>query len=146
MANRVVLAVALAAAMGMAALAQAAEAPPEARAVISQQFDAFSRNDAAAAFGLAAPGIKAIFEDPDTFMAMVRGHYAPVYSHKRAEFGEATIDGDTMEINVTLTDDNDIVWSAEYTLTRQPNGQWLISACRLIKSVQQSLSIAPARS
>ena len=55
------------------------------RAIVERQFDAFQHDDAAAAYGLAAPTIKDMFSDPDHFMAMVRDHYAPVYRHRSAD-------------------------------------------------------------
>ena len=115
----------------------ASDALPEARAAVSRQFDAFERGDAAAAFALASPGIQAIFSDPDTFMAMVRGRYAPVYRHRSAEFGEATVEGDSAEMDVTLTDADNVVWTAHYTFARQADGRWLISSCQLIRAVDQ---------
>src|SRR6266568_3695810 len=49
--------------------------PPEdaraVRAVIEAQLDAFRRDDAARAFSLATPGIRATFGDAETFMEMV---------------------------------------------------------------------------
>ncbi len=55
--------------------AQDAVPPEEARAVravIEAQLDAFRRDDAARAFSLATPGIRATFGDAETFMNMVR--------------------------------------------------------------------------
>jgi len=125
-------------ALGPSAAWAASDALPEARAAVSRQFDAFTRDDAAAAFALASPGIKALFEDPDTFMSMVRGHYAPVYRHRAAEFGETTVDGDSAQMDVTLTDADNVVWTAHYTFARQPDGSWLISGCQLVKALDRA--------
>ena len=65
-----------------------------AQGVIRSQEQAFGRDDPAAAYSHAAPAIQDIFPDAETFMAMVRNSYAPVYRHKSFEFGEArTADG-----------------------------------------------------
>ena len=114
--------------------AVADEAGAEARAVIQRQLDAFAHDDGAAAYALAAPGIKAIFTDSATFMAMVRRQYAPVYHHRGAEFGEFSSEGDIASQTLTLVDDDGQVWTALYKLARQPDGSWLITACLLIKA------------
>lgn len=56
---------------------------------IRSQAEAFGRDDAAAAYSYAAPGIQDIFPRADIFMSMVRRSYAPVYRHKSFEFGDA---------------------------------------------------------
>src|SRR5579872_3320901 len=85
--------------------ANAGEAGAEARAVIQRQLDAFAQDDAGAAYALAAPGIKEIFTDSATFMAMVRRQYAPVYRHRGAEFGAFSGEGDAASQILTLIDD-----------------------------------------
>src|ERR1700733_4244058 len=90
--------------------------PPEARVLIERQLDAFAHDDAAAAYALAAPGIKALFTDSDTFLAMVRKNYAPVYHHRSVDFGQTDIDGDNVSQVVTIVDDDNVVWKALYKL------------------------------
>jgi Domain of unknown function (DUF4864) len=123
-----------------AAPAWAAETtPPEARALIERQLDAFAHDDAEGAYSLAAPGIQAIFPDSDTFMAMVREKYAPVYHHRSVEFGAFAEDGDKIEQSLTIVDADNNVWSAIYYLARQPDGTWRTNGCVLIKSTESSL-------
>jgi hypothetical protein len=106
-----------------------------ARALIEKQLDAFAHDDAAGAYALAAPGLKTIFSDPDVFMAMVRGQYAPVYRHRSVEYGPVEIDGDNISQVLTIVDDSNQVWKALYKLARQPDGKWLINGCLLVKSM-----------
>jgi Domain of unknown function (DUF4864) len=120
------------------ALAQDAKGSTDARALIERQLDAFAHDDAPAAYAEAAPGITAMFTDPNTFMTMVREQYAPVYRHRSADFGPAKADADTIEQAVTFVDQNDQVWKALYKLTRQPDGKWLISGCSLVMSDDKS--------
>jgi hypothetical protein len=108
------------------------------RALIERQFDAFAHDDAAGAYALAAPGLKTMFTDPDTFLAMVRLSYAPVYRHRSVDFGELDGDDDNVSQLVTIVDNDNVVWKALYKLARQPDGQWLISGCLLIKSTDSS--------
>ena len=120
--------------------ARAAEtAPPETRALIERQVDAFARDDAEGAYALAAPGIQAIFTDSETFLAMVREKYAPVYRHHSVEFGTFAQDGDKIEQALTIVDEDNDVWKAIYYLARQPDGTWRTTGCVLTKSTESSL-------
>ena len=104
------------------------------RAIVERQFDAFERDDGEAAYALAAPTIKQMFEDADHFMGMVRDHYAPVYRHRSAEFGAFAESGDEASLEATLVDDDNVVWTALYSFRRVSNGDWLISGCVLVRA------------
>jgi len=105
------------------------------QAVIRSQEEAFSRDDAAAAYTFAAPGIQSMYQTPDTFMFMVRNGYAPVYRHRSFEFGEAkTYEGKIYQ-QVHIIDANGDAWEALYTLEPQEDGTFKISACVLKKAV-----------
>jgi Domain of unknown function (DUF4864) len=105
------------------------------QAIIRSQEEAFTRDDAAAAFTLAAPGIKSEFQTPDIFMSMVRNGYAPVYRHRSFEFGEAkTYEGKIYQ-QVHIIDASGDAWEALYTLEPQPDGTFKISRCVLKKAV-----------
>ncbi len=69
---------------------------------------------------------------------MVRNGYAPVYHHRSVDFGQMDMDGDNVSQVVTIVDDNNVVWKALYKLARQPDGQWLINGCLLIKSTDEA--------
>ena len=113
-------------------------ASPDARALIERQLDALAHDDAAGAYALAAPGIKAMFPDADVFLTMVRKQYTPVYHHRSVEFGPAQGDADSISQGVTFVDDDNQVWKALYKIARQPDGTWLITGCSLIKSDDKS--------
>ena len=121
--------------IGLAAPVRAADDVAAAQAVIRSQVEAFSRDDAAAAYSLAAPAIQNVFPQ-ETFMAMVRGSYAPVYSHKSFEFGEARIADGSIAQRVHIVDGDGVAWEALYTLERQPDGSLKISGCSLLKAGQ----------
>ena len=104
------------------------------RAIVERQFDAFQRDDGEAAYALAAPTIKQMFDDADHFMAMVRDQYAPVYRHRSAEFGAFKEEGDEASLEATLVDNDNVVWTALYSFRRVPNGDWLISGCVLVRA------------
>ncbi len=116
------------------ATAQSALSPEDARAVrevIEAQLDAFGRDDAARAFSLATPGIRATFGSPENFMDMVRRSYAVVYRPKSVAF-EAPVVIDGMIVQpVRMTDAEGRAWIALYPMVRQPDGSWRTDGCRL---------------
>lgn len=105
------------------------------QAVIRSQEEAFRRDDAAAAYTFAAPGIQSQFQTPDVFMYMVRNGYAPVYRHRSFEFGEAKMYEGKIYQQVHIIDANGDAWEALYTLEPQADGTLKISACVLKKAV-----------
>jgi hypothetical protein len=102
--------------------------------VISDQIRAFNADDGVRAYSHAAPIIKQLFPSPDTFMAMVKQGYQPVYRQKSFNFGDVTNDTGRPEQEVTIVDLNGQVWTAIYSFERQANGSWKISGCRLVRA------------
>ena len=124
----------LVAVLGCTAPALAADEIIAAQDVIRSQEQAFSRNDAAAAYSFAAPAIKRIFPDANIFMSMVQSGYAPVYRHKSFEFGEARVEGEWVAQRVHIVDENGQGWEALYTLEQQADGSFKITDCTLLKA------------
>ena len=132
--TRVIEAIALAAALWVSAASAEESTAARSRAIIEQQFDAFTRDDAEAAYALADPTIKEMFVDAKHFLAMVRDRYPPVYRHRSVEFGDFAELGDEASLTATIVDTDNVVWTALYSLRREANGDWLISGCVLAKS------------
>ena len=122
--------------IGLASPARAADDIAAAQGVIRSQEQAFSRDDAAAAYSYAAPAIQEIFPQADIFMSMVRGSYAPVYRHRSFEFGEARLADGRIAQRVHIIDGDGVAWEALYTLERQPDGSLKITGCSLLKAGQ----------
>ena len=122
--------------IGLAAPVRAADDVAAAQAVIRSQVEAFSRDDAAAAYSFAAPAIRSMFPQADIFLGMVKQRYAPVYRHKSFEFGEARIADGSIAQRVHIVDGDGVAWEALYTLERQPDGSLKISGCSLLKAGQ----------
>jgi hypothetical protein len=122
--------------IGLAVPARAADDVAAAQGVIRSQVEAFSRDDAAAAYFYAAPAIQEIFPQADIFMSMVRNSYAPVYRHKSFDFGEARVADGTIVQRVHIVDADGIPWEALYTLELQPDGSVKITGCVLLKAGQ----------
>ena len=124
-----------------AAAASAAEVSREdasaIRKVISDQLDAFARDDGPRAFSLATAGIQAQFRTPDIFMDMVRSQYAVVYRPKSVQFEPAeVVEGEVVQ-PVRMTDAAGQVWLAIYPMQRE-GGVWRTNGCLLqrLKGVQ----------
>ena len=122
--------------ISLAAPARAADDVAAAQGVIRSQVEAFSRDDAAAAYSHAAPAIQEIFPQADIFMSMVRNSYAPVYRHKSFDFGEARVSDGTIAQRVNIVDADGIPWEALYTLELQPDGSVKITGCVLLRRGQ----------
>src|SRR5229473_3988716 len=122
--------------ISLAATARAADDVAAAQGVILSQVEAFSRDDAAAAYSHAAPAIQEIFPQADIFMSMVRNSYPPVYRHKSFDFGEARVSDGTIAQRVHIVDADGIPWEALYTLELQPDGSVKITGCVVLKRGQ----------
>ena len=122
--------------ISLTAPARAADDVAAAQGVIRSQVEAFSRDDAAAAYSHAAPAIQEIFPRADIFMSMVRNSYAPVYRHKSFDFGEARVSDGTIAQRVHIVDTDGVPWEALYTLELQPDGSVKITGCVLLKAGQ----------
>ena len=109
-----------------------------AQKIIRSQEQAFSKDDAVAAYSYASPALKQIFPQADIFMYMVQNSYAPVYRHKSFEFGESRAAGGRIAQRVHIIDANGEAWEALYTLEQQPDGSLKITGCSLLKAGQSA--------
>ena len=107
-----------------------------AQSVIRSQVEAFSRDDAAAAYSYAAPAIHDLFPQADIFMFMVQHSYAPVYRHKSFEFGEARASDGKIAQRARIVDENGEAWEALYTLEQQLDGSLKLIGCVLLTAGQ----------
>jgi hypothetical protein len=122
--------------LNFTAPALAADDVAAAQSVIRSQEQAFGRGDAEAAYSHAAPAIREIFPQAETFMMMVQQGYPPVYRHRSFEFGEARVTDGHIAQRVHIVDDNGEAWEALYTLEQQPDGSLKITGCSLLKAGQ----------
>ena len=116
--------------LGLAAPALADDVTA-AQKVIRAQEQALARDDAAVAYSHAAPALQRMFGDPDTFMAMVRSGYAPVYRHKSFDFTDSRSSDCRIEQDVRIVDAEGVPWDALYFLETQPDGSLKIIGCTL---------------
>lgn len=104
------------------------------RGVIERQIEAFLKDDAAAAYAFAAPGIQARYPDKDSFFAMVKKSYQPVYKPGNYAFGRSkTVDDGAMILHELLIEGRDGKdWKAVYQLLRQPDGSYRIGGVVIV--------------
>jgi uncharacterized protein DUF4864 len=101
------------------------------RQVISDQLDAFARDDGPRAFSLATVGIQAQFGTPEAFMEMVRTQYQVVYRPKSVQFQVPEIvEGEVVQ-PVRMTDAEGRSWLAIYPMQREPGRGWRTNGCML---------------
>ena len=103
------------------------------RAVVSEQLDAFARDDAPRAFALATDGIRARFGTAEAFIAMVRAEYPVVYRPRNIEFDQPVVIENEIMQPVRMIDAEGAAWVALYPMARQPNGLWRINGCQLAR-------------
>lgn len=102
-------------------------------AVIERQLQAFANDDDAEAYAQAAPLVKFAFPNVETFMAMVKQGYLPVYRNNGYTFEESAFDTagrPTQRVIIRGTDGKN--HEALYTMEKQPDGNWKIAGCRLL--------------
>ena len=100
--------------------------------VITAQIAAFGNDDGAAAFGLAAPNIKARFGDGPTFLAMVRQAYPAVFRPRSFAFGALAPESRFLVQHVELIGPEGREALALYTMEHEPDGSWRIAGCSLV--------------
>jgi len=65
---------------------------------------------------------------------MVKQGYDPIYRARNWAFGQNRIDGDNIHHEVLISGPDGGEWVALYTLQKQADGMWKITAVRLLKS------------
>jgi hypothetical protein len=115
--------------------ASAGEEVAAAQAVIRSQMEAISHDDAVAAY----PAIRGVIADAETFLAIVREHYVPIYRHKAFQFGETSVSDGTIAQEVHIIDADGLPWEGLYTLDQQSDGSMKISGCVLTKAPGQPI-------
>ena len=132
----------LTACLAGAARAQDAVAPADRAAiqhVITAQIEAFRHDDGNAAFGFAAPRIRTMFGDATHFLAMVRDAYPAVYRPRSVSFGTLTRQDGAPVQKVELVGPDGQGALALYVMEHEPDGDWRIAGCSLVKSERQEI-------
>lgn len=102
------------------------------RQVITDQLDAFRRDDGNTAFGYAAPSIQARFGSAETFMEMVRLGYPAVYRSIDATFEPPRLIGESTIQEVIVTGQDGQSFLAVYLMELQDDSSWRITGCSLV--------------
>jgi Domain of unknown function (DUF4864) len=104
------------------------------QAVISGQLDAFKTEDYQTAYSYAAPIVKGVFPNVDTFMAMVKRGYGPIYKNSKYVFTELKTDtlGRPAQ-HVIITSSDGKRYEAVYAMQQQPDGSWKIAGVQMVE-------------
>lgn len=101
--------------------------------VISDQLDAFSKDDAERAYSHASPTVKAYFRNPDIFMRMVRRSYGMVYRPKAHEIEETLELADKIFQPVLFTDQKNQLYKVVYEMQQQEDESWKINGVQVLQ-------------
>ena len=116
------------------ALADEAAHTP-AQTTIQNQIQAFRAGDDALAYSYAAPAIAGFFPTVDSFMAMVKNGYAPLWNPQHFQFGKSKeVSADQVLQEVELIAKDGSAWKALYTLIKLADGSWKINGVQLLKA------------
>jgi Domain of unknown function (DUF4864) len=109
------------------------------RTVINAQLEAFRRDDASAAYSLAAPEIRNLFRTPGEFMRMVRIGYKAVYRPRSVRFLHHFVVAaqPVQPLEIVTAEDHLIV--AYYVMQRQRDGSWKIAGCSFKRAAATSV-------
>ena len=121
--------------------AHAASQEPETaiRKTITQQLNAFQRDDWVEAFAYASPLLQNIFGSPERFREMVLGGYRVVYRHEQAAFRELDTSGPRPVQSVFFIDPDGVAYLAAYEMEQQTDGTWRIAGVQLIQAEAKSV-------
>ena len=119
------------------------------RKVIESQIAAFRTQNAQAAFGFAAPDMRAQYRDAAQFMRMMRGQYRAMYHAQNISFPvraymvktqpEMPQNPETRIQTALITDDRGAAFKARYMMQKQPDGAWRITRCVLETSAHRDI-------
>jgi hypothetical protein len=109
------------------------------RGVISNQIEAFRRNDATAAFGYATPNIQSVFGNAENFVALVETAYLPVWRPRDVQFGAIEDRDGRIVQKVELIGPDGAPVLALYSMERGSDGVWRIDGCALLPSEKLSV-------
>ncbi|MGI9524164.1 MAG: DUF4864 domain-containing protein [Hyphomicrobiaceae bacterium] len=105
--------------------------------IITQQIDAFRKDDAATAFSFASPLIQGRFGTAENFLNMVARGYPQIYRPRSFSFAELkTIEGRTYQ-RVIVVGPNGSSVAAIYEVIAIA-GQWRINGCRIAQLAGES--------
>jgi hypothetical protein len=100
--------------------------------VIQAQIEAFQRDDAAAAFALASPGIQEQIGTAENFLEMVRMGYEPVYRPRQYRFLDLIrAEGQVVQKVIVIGPDG-LAVMAVYPMVRLKDGSWRTDGCVLV--------------
>jgi hypothetical protein len=109
--------------------------------VISDQIKAFGQDDAETAFSFASNLLRDYFDDPQTFLGMVKVQYPMVYRPKRFQFEETLEFSGVIVQNMVFQDAKGVYYKALYALA-QEDQKWKIISVQVVALIREGSSAA----
>ena len=120
------------------AVAEDSASDPVAQSIIDNQIKSFRTGDFEQAFSHASPNLKKMFGSVDNFIRMVRSGYGPIYGAQSWAFGRSRSISGTLYQEVQLVGPNGNNWTAVYSLQKQADGSWKITAVQMKRGDAQT--------
>lgn len=106
--------------------------------VVAAQVAAIARDDAPAAYALASTGLKALFDGPDRFMAVVRADYGAVHRARQVTYlGVAAMEGKPVQQVLVISPSGEPML-AMFVMKQEAAGVWRVEACYLVRRPMMS--------
>ncbi|MCH8550555.1 MAG: DUF4864 domain-containing protein [Natronospirillum sp.] len=116
-----------------------AQSLADAEVVIRDQIEAFGDGDAERAYSHASDGIRAQFDTPEFFVAMVRSQYDALYNPRQLSFAEPMrVSDERMHQEVLVLDRSGQNWRAVYSLVAV-EGRWRIEGVVMRSASRQAV-------
>ena len=96
-------------------------------AVVTDQIDAFSKDDSERAFSHASPMVKASIRSHERFLTMVKNAYGMIYRPSSHELQEVRMIEDKLYQVVLFIDQDRNRFKIFYQMQKQANGEWKIN-------------------
>ncbi len=111
--------------------AEEANANLPAQSVIDNQIESFRTGNHQQAFNHASPNLKKLFKSTDNFIRMVKSGYGAIYGAQSWSFGRSKTVSGTYYQEVQLVGPKGNNWVALYSMQKQADGSWKITAVQI---------------
>jgi len=101
--------------------------------IISAQIKAFQIGDNIGAYSFAAPNVQRLFPDAQSFVAMVKRNYSPVFQPLSFRFVKVSAALGKPIQHMSVVDIKGILWNVLYAFERQSDSNWKISGVVLYR-------------
>jgi len=101
--------------------------------IITAQIKAFQTGDDTRAYDFAAPGVQNLFPNAQSFVAMVKRNYQPVFRPQSFNFEAVSFKLGKPTQRLTVVGPAGVLWVALYGFERQKDNSWKIAGVMLYR-------------